>query len=239
MRMDKAFRWSVIDRWHSHPRYVSAVAERVRAAVRSLRTRFAATAATAAAGAGAGAGGAGELAPLSLRDVTLVFSAHSVPIKTVAKGDPYVGEIFATVEAVMNELRSQPAWHADDADTPAAAAGEGAVGGGGWSDGFPSHVVSWQSKVGFLPWMGPATMDVITKFVRNEHVRSPHSVGVFTAGGGGAGSVGGVPRRRRALVLVPIAFTSDHIETLYELDIECASHFAAECAKTGVVRTNR
>ena len=37
-------------------------------------------------------------------------------------------------------------------------------------------------------------------------------------------------RGRKSLVVVPIAFTSDHIETLHELDIE----FAEEAEKAGL-----
>ncbi len=51
----------------------------------------------------------------------------------------------------------------------------------------------WQSQVGPSAWMGPQTRDALKGLARlgKKHV-----------------------------VLVPIAFTSDHIETLYELDLE-------------------
>jgi len=51
----------------------------------------------------------------------------------------------------------------------------------------------WQSQVGPSAWMGPQTIDALKGLARlgKKHV-----------------------------VLVPIAFTSDHIETLYELDLE-------------------
>jgi ferrochelatase len=57
----------------------------------------------------------------------------------------------------------------------------------------------WQSKVGPLPWLGPQTDDAIK----------------------GLAKLG-----QRNLLLVPIAFTSDHIETLHELDIEYAQDLA-------------
>ena len=50
-------------------------------------------------------------------------------------------------------------------------------------------------------WLGPATDDVIK---------------------------GLVERGKKDMLLVPIAFTSDHIETLYELDYEYASELAKE-----------
>ncbi|XP_037661652.1 ferrochelatase, mitochondrial isoform X2 [Choloepus didactylus] len=60
----------------------------------------------------------------------------------------------------------------------------------------------WQSKVGPMPWLGPQTDETIK---------------------------GLCERGRRNILLVPIAFTSDHIETLYELDIEYSQVLANEC----------
>ena len=51
----------------------------------------------------------------------------------------------------------------------------------------------WQSQVGPSAWMGPQTSDALKGLARLGKKRA---------------------------VLVPIAFTSDHIETLYELDLE-------------------
>lgn len=51
----------------------------------------------------------------------------------------------------------------------------------------------WQSQVGPATWMGPQTNDALRGLARLG---------------------------KKKVVLVPIAFTSDHIETLYELDIE-------------------
>lgn len=53
--------------------------------------------------------------------------------------------------------------------------------------------LTWQSQVGPSAWQGPQTSDSIK----------------------GLGKLG-----KKNVLLVPIAFTSDHIETLYELDIE-------------------
>ena len=50
-------------------------------------------------------------------------------------------------------------------------------------------------QVGFLPWLSPSTSDTIKGFGKQGH---------------------------KQLMLVPIAFTSDHIETLFEIDIEYA-----------------
>jgi ferrochelatase len=51
----------------------------------------------------------------------------------------------------------------------------------------------WQSQVGPSAWLGAQTSDTVQEYVK---------------------------RGQTDLILVPIAFTSDHIETLYELDLE-------------------
>lgn len=50
----------------------------------------------------------------------------------------------------------------------------------------------WQSQVGPSAWLGPQTIDAIK----------------------------GLGKRHNDMLLVPVAFTSDHIETLFELDLE-------------------
>ena len=62
----------------------------------------------------------------------------------------------------------------------------------GWSNPFR---VVWQSKVGPLPWLEPGTENTIKAMVK---------------------------RGQKNLLLVPIAFVNEHIETLHELDIEYA-----------------
>jgi len=51
----------------------------------------------------------------------------------------------------------------------------------------------WQSQVGPSAWLGAQTSDTVEQYVK---------------------------RGQTDLVLIPVAFTSDHIETLYELDQE-------------------
>ncbi|XP_032738312.1 ferrochelatase, mitochondrial isoform X2 [Lontra canadensis] len=67
----------------------------------------------------------------------------------------------------------------------------------------------WQSKVGPMPWLGPQT---------DETIR------------------GLCERGRKNILLVPIAFTSDHIETLYELDIEYSQILAKQCGVENIRR---
>lgn len=51
----------------------------------------------------------------------------------------------------------------------------------------------WQSQVGPSAWLGPQTSDTVEGYIA---------------------------KGQKDLILIPIAFTSDHIETLYELDLE-------------------
>lgn len=151
--LERTFKWSIIDRWPLHPGFIAAVTERVEQA---LLQQF----------------------DESVRDkVVLVFSAHSIPMKVVEKGDQYTPEVAASVKAVMARLSER----VEQKQLPGLTRA-------------PQHILAWQSKVGPLPWMVPSTEAVIKQY----------------------GKSGG----SKALLLVPIAFTSDHIETLYEIGIE-------------------
>ena len=97
-------------------------------------------------------------------DARVLFSAHGLPKRVIAKGDPYQEQVGQSAAAI------------------AAAAG---LADGSWR-------VCYQSRVGPLEWIGPAT---------DAEVRR-----------GGA--------ERVKLVVSPIAFVSEHSETLVELDIE-------------------
>ena len=162
---EKRFEWSIIDRWHTHPLFIAAVEERIRTALQ----RF----------------------PEGVRDkVVIVFSAHSIPMRVVNRGDPYTAEVASTVSHVMQALRS----------TESVSASRSPV--------RNTHLLAWQSQVGYLPWMGPQTGEVIKGLAKQGH---------------------------KHLLIVPIAFTSDHVETLYEIDKEYG-HVAAEA---GVVQYER
>jgi protoporphyrin/coproporphyrin ferrochelatase len=94
----------------------------------------------------------------------VLFSAHGLPKKIVRAGDPYQFQVEATVGA----LRSALAIPELDA------------------------VICYQSRVGPLEWIGPAT-----------------DVEIARAAAAGM-----------AVVVVPVAFVSEHSETLVELGIE-------------------
>ncbi|PQZ78652.1 MULTISPECIES: ferrochelatase [unclassified Brevundimonas] len=96
--------------------------------------------------------------------VRVLFSAHGIPEKLVAAGDPYQAQVEATVAAVVARM------------------------------GLTDWAICYQSRVGPMKWLGPATPEAIEQ-----------------AGRDGVGAV-----------VVPIAFVSEHIETLVELDHEYA-----------------
>ena len=147
---DGSIQWSVIDRWPVHKGLVEAVAQRVEAQLDSY--------------------------PPEKRDkVVLLFSAHSLPMSVVNRGDPYPAEVAATVYAVMARL------------------------------GFMNtYRLCWQSQVGPSAWLGAQTADTVKNYVAKGY---------------------------KDIVLVPIAFTSDHIETLYELDQEVIREAESEGVK--------
>ncbi len=103
----------------------------------------------------------------------LLLSAHGLPEKIVAGGDPYQWQIEQTAAALVEELAAPGSAESDLAEPDL-----------DWR-------VCYQSRVGPLRWIGPATDDELRR----------------------AGA-DGVP-----VVLAPIAFVSEHSETLVELDI--------------------
>ncbi len=119
-----------------------------------------------------------------LRNVRVLFSAHGLPKKIVAGGDPYQWQVEQTAAAVVAQLEA-------DGDIQST-----------WD-----WVVCYQSRVGPLEWIEPSIEDELKR----------------------AGADG------MAVVVVPIAFVSEHSETLVELDIE----FKAEAEKLGVPEYRR
>lgn len=101
----------------------------------------------------------------------VLFSAHGIPEKLVKAGDPYQWQVEKTVSQII------PILSIDELD----------------------YVICYQSRVGPLKWLGPATPDEIK---RAGQAKAP-------------------------VVVVPVAFVSEHVETLVELDIEYR-HLAGE-----------
>ena len=99
-----------------------------------------------------------------LKNYKLIFSAHGLPEKNIKKGDPYQWQIEQSVKKIVESLNNiNLDW-----------------------------ILSYQSRVGPLKWIGPSTEDII---IENSKLG-------------------------KHIVLVPIAFVSEHSETLVELDIE-------------------
>jgi ferrochelatase len=99
-----------------------------------------------------------------LKNFKLIFSAHGLPEKNIKKGDPYQWQVEQSVKKIVESL----------------------------NDKNLDWILSYQSRVGPLKWIGPSTEDII---IENSKVG-------------------------KHIVLVPIAFVSEHSETLVELDIE-------------------
>ncbi len=101
--------------------------------------------------------------------VQVLFTAHGLPERVIAKGDPYAWQVEQTAEA----LRAAAEARLDEHD------------GIDWR-------VTWQSRATPEKWLQPDT---------RAEVKAAASEGL-------------------ALVLAPVAFVSEHSETLVELDIE-------------------
>jgi ferrochelatase len=109
----------------------------------------------------------------------LLLSAHGLPEKVVANGDPYQYQCEQTAQAIVAAIAER---RSDYADLD-------------WS-------VCYQSRVGPLKWIQPST---------DEEIRR-------------AG------QDRAPVVIAPIAFVSEHSETLVEIEIE----YRALAAEAGV-----
>ena len=127
-----SFEYTCITSWFNHPLYIDALSAQIQEGLKGFETKPA-----------------------------VLFSAHSLPQKLVASGDPYVNEIRGTIDALTKRLDLQ--WY-----------------------------LSYQSKTGPVKWLEPSTEQMLHEL----------------AGKG-----------IKDLLVVPVSFVSDHIETLYEIDI--------------------
>jgi protoporphyrin/coproporphyrin ferrochelatase len=99
-----------------------------------------------------------------LENYKLIFSAHGLPEKNIKNGDPYQWQVEQSVNEIVKSLNIKKL----------------------------DWILSYQSRVGPLKWIGPSTEDII---IENSKLG-------------------------KHIVIVPIAFVSEHSETLVELDIE-------------------
>lgn len=131
-------KWSIIDRWGTHPLLAKTFADNIQKELDKFPAE-------------------------KRKDVVLLFSAHSLPLKAVNRGDAYPSEVGATVQNVMEELQY-----------------------------CNPYCLVWQSKVGPLPWLEPFTDDAIKGYVKqgkknfilipiafvNEHIETLHELDI-------------------------------------------------------------
>jgi ferrochelatase len=131
-----------IERWGMQPRFLAMMTELV-------------------------ARGLAQFPPERRAGVTVVFSAHSLPVRIREWKDPYEAELLASARAVAQTL------------------------------GLAHWRFAWQSAGGTgEPWIGPDILDFLQEL---------HGEGV------------------RDVLQVPIGFVADHLEVLYDIDIEAAA----------------
>lgn len=140
--LPKRMRLDSVSSWHLNPKLIEAWAARVRRAGPKLPAEH-----------------------------SLVFSAHSLPERILADGDPYRYQLVETCESVAS-----------------------AVGRTGWSFAFQSAGHTRD------PWLGP---DIL------EHLQAQLDGG------------------SRSFLIAPVGFVADHLEILYDIDVECRE-WAAE-----------
>jgi ferrochelatase len=138
-----------VDHFYQHTTYLDAVVERIEETL----GRFAAP-----------------------ERVEIVFSAHSVPMAVIEKGDPYQRQIEETVQLLMER--------------------------GAWRN---RHRLCYQSKVGASKWLRPSLHHTLHQLAAE---------------------------RVREVCVVPVAFVSDHVETLGEIDHDAR----AEARQLGITQ---
>lgn len=142
-----------IDSWPDDPAYVECLAARISEALAS-----------------------GE-------EAEVVYSAHSLPVKFIEEGDPYVDHLKRTIAAIESKTGKQ------------------------------GHLC-FQSRSGPVEWLAPSTPETIERLA-------------------GLGC--------RRMIMVPISFVSDHVETLCEIDIqyrELAAGLGVDLVRTPSLNTD-
>jgi ferrochelatase len=174
-----------IDSWPDNPAYVDCLVERIREGLAGSCAQGVST-------------GVGEVAPppplpspasgrggaLDVNGrVEVVYSAHSLPVKFIEEGDPYVDHLKRTIAAIEAKTGKQ------------------------------GHLC-FQSRSGPVEWLAPSTPETIEKLAAQGC---------------------------RRIVMVPISFVSDHVETLCEIDIqyrELATSLGVELIRTRSLNTD-
>lgn len=132
--------------WYLHPRYLDALVERLEEA-------------------------RAPLSPEQKAETPVIFSAHSLPVRFVEAGDPYVEQLRETAAALAQRAGPFP-----------------------WELAFQS-----QGQASTEPWLGPTVEEVMDRLYGEGH---------------------------RRVVVDPIGFVTDHLETLYDNDVLHREHAA-------------
>lgn len=97
-------------------------------------------------------------------EFVLILSAHSLPQSRIDNGDPYQQQCEANAKILQEILESKQIY-------------------------FKKIIVSYQSKLGRMKWIGPSTQDTIAKYKKDK------------------------------ILIYPLAFSIDNSETDYEIKI--------------------
>lgn len=103
-----------------------------------------------------------SLSHLDLRQTEIIFSAHSIPVLHMKKGDPYKCQIEDSTKTIIKKLEWKKRWY-----------------------------IAYQSKIGPIGWLGPSMDEVIKEIATRK--------------------------QNTNIVVVPISFTSEHVETIFEI----------------------
>ncbi len=128
---------SAIDRFYEHPAYIACLQSRIESAL-------------------------GHFTKEEKKRVNIILSAHSVPQKLIAKGDPYLDHTKTTFRLVTERFRTYPCY------------------------------LAFQSRAGPVKWLEPDTAELLGRLMQSG---------------------------KKEFLMVPVSFVSDHVETLYEIDI--------------------
>ena len=152
--------YSAIERWHLEPAYLDFQAAAVTGVLGTMPT-----------------------------NTKVLFTAHSLPQRVIAGGDPYADLLRESADAVARRAGLAP-W-------------------GGWSVGYQL------SRAHPEPWIGPDVLDVVRDLAASE---------------GASG-----------ILVCACGFVADHLEVLYDLDIEARRHAderGLDFARTPVVNAD-
>ena len=95
---EKSIKWSLIDRWPTHQGLINTYINHIKSKLQEYEKH-------------------------ERDDVVLLFSAHSLPMSVVNRGDAYPGEVAASVDRIMSQMNLRN-----------------------------PYKITWQSQVGPAPW---------------------------------------------------------------------------------------